>query len=489
MTINMLPKAVLLQIFDFYLQGTYEWNRNWHKLVHVCRRWRSIIFRWPSRLNVYHYCTGRKLVRQKLDVWPPLVPIKLAVYGLGKPDHCVDNVIAALEHNNRVCEIDMASLTNTELENILEAMQKPFPALTRLDLSADQMSNGGKAQLIRVPDSFLGGSAPKLRTLSLYSIPVPFPGLQKLLWSAVDLNELYLSKIPHTVYFSPEAIVTCLSALPKLKTLHLTFKSPRSRPDRESRLTPHPTRATLVLLPVLTWLTFKGVSEYFEDLVAQIDAPLLDDLSITFFHQLTFNTPHLAQFISRAPRLAPSLRTHDEAHIVFEDHTVRFTLPLPSLTSSDAEIRLGITCRHQDLQLSSVKQVCASSLPLAFIPMVKHLRIEEDMGSLGWPRENDIQKSEWLGLLYQFTAVKSLYLTEKLVPRIVPALQELVKRRAVNSSVLPALQCLFLEGLHTSGPVQQAIRPFISAQELTSHPITVSYWDGEEDMHLDDYDY
>src|SRR5260370_16109468 len=184
MKINILPDAILLQIFDFYLQGTYKWNHNcqWHKLVHVCRRWRSIIFRWPFRLNVHHYCTGRKLVRQKLDVWPPSVPIRLAVYGLGKPDHCVDNVIAALEHNNRVCEIEMRNLTSPELEKILEAMQKPFPALKALDLSADQTSGEGTAQLIRAPDSFLGGSAPRLRMLFLYSIPVPFPGLQKLLW-------------------------------------------------------------------------------------------------------------------------------------------------------------------------------------------------------------------------------------------------------------------------------------------------------------------
>ncbi len=479
MTINMLPNATLLQIFDFYIQGTFEWNRDWHKLVHVCRKWRSIIFRWPFRLNVQLYCTARKPVRQKLDIWPPL-PIKLVVHGLENPGHCVDNVIAALEHNNLVCEIEMGSLTSSKLDKILEAMQKPFPALTRLDLT----SREAMARLVRAPDSFLGGSAPRLRKLSLFSIPVPFPGLQKLLWSAVDLNDLSLSEIPHSVYFSPEAIVTCLSALPKLKTLHLTFKSPRSRPDRESRLTPPPTR---VLLPVLTRLTFKGVSEYLDDFVAQIDAPLLDTLSITFFHQLVFNTPHLAQFISRSPRLAPSPRTHDEAHIDFEDYAVRFTLPLPSLTSSNAEIGLGVSCHDQDLQLSSVKQVCASSLPSAFIPMVKHLRIEEYTEVR--LRENDIQKNEWLGLLCRFTAAKNLYLTKELVPQIVPALQELVKRRAVNSSVLPALQCLFLEGLHTSGPVQQAIRPFMAAQGLTSHPIVVSYWDIEEDLYSEDYDY
>jgi len=45
--------------------------------------------------------------------------------------------------------------------------------------------------------------------------------------------------------------------------------------------------------PALSTLQFNGVSEYFEDLVAQIDAPLLNDISIIFLHQLVFDTPQL----------------------------------------------------------------------------------------------------------------------------------------------------------------------------------------------------
>ena len=46
----------------------------------------------------------------------------------------------------------------------------------------------------------------------------------------------------------------------------------------------------------------KGVSEYLEDILDRIDAPLLDRLSIMFFHQPIFDTPRLAQFISRVPK-------------------------------------------------------------------------------------------------------------------------------------------------------------------------------------------
>ncbi|KAI0245409.1 hypothetical protein BJV78DRAFT_402560 [Lactifluus subvellereus] len=49
-TIRMLPEDVLLEIFRFYRVGamTMTVSRGcpweWHKLVHVCRRWQSIIF-------------------------------------------------------------------------------------------------------------------------------------------------------------------------------------------------------------------------------------------------------------------------------------------------------------------------------------------------------------------------------------------------------------------------------------------------------------
>ena len=71
----------------------------------------------------------------------------------------------------------------------------------------------------------------------------------------------------------------------------------RYRPDQESRRPPPLTHTDL---PVLN---FKGVNEHLEDLVARINAPLLDKLSTVFFHQLILDTPLLTQFISRIPKL------------------------------------------------------------------------------------------------------------------------------------------------------------------------------------------
>jgi hypothetical protein len=155
-------------------------------------------------------------------------------------------------------------------------MLKPFPELTHLGL-------GSLGTLTVLPDSFLGGSAPRLQFLWLSYIP--FPGLPKLLLSATHLIEIHLRGIPHSGYISPEAIVTALSTLTAIRSLSLGFESPRSFPDRESRRPP-PTHSAF------PYFSFKGVGEYLDDLLPRIDAPRLQYLVITFFNQIVFDTPH-----------------------------------------------------------------------------------------------------------------------------------------------------------------------------------------------------
>jgi hypothetical protein len=120
------------------------------------------------------------------------------------------------------------------------------------------------------------------------------------------------------------------------------------------------------------------------------------------------------------------------------------------------------------------------------MPAVKHLYILEsrEYQAFDWnydseDLENNIQNSQWLQLLQPFIAVNGFYISEKIVPLIAPALQELVGERITEA--LPALECLFLEGLRASGPVIDVIRPFVAARQLTTHTIVASYWDIEGD--------
>ena len=348
--IDMLPDVALLEVFDFYVNDDGALTETWYTLVHVCRKWRDVVFGSPLRLNLRLFCSERTPVRRTIDAWPAL-PILVSSHGCNNWDFWggVHNIIVALEHNDRIHQLELDEFSRFEMEEVLVAMQRPFPALEYLFLYS-------KSETEVVPASFLGGSAPRLQKLVMYSIP--FPGLPKLLLSATHLVQLLLYYIPHSGYFSPEAIVTSLSALTSLETLNIKFKSPQSRPDRRRR----PPPLTRILLPALTWFEFKGVSEYLDALVARIDAPLLNYLDIVFFHQLIFDTPQLTQFISRTPKF----KAYDDARVHFFDFGVR-------VSTIDNAVGLAISCRQSDWQLSSLVQVCGS----IFIPVIKHLYIGE----------------------------------------------------------------------------------------------------------------
>jgi hypothetical protein len=108
-----------------------------------------------------------------------------------------DNIIAALEQSNRVHEVSLQALADWQLENVLAAMQVPFPELIDLRLSSF-------AETVPViPGSFLDRSAPRLQHFSLSGIP--FPEFPKLLLSATHFRVVSLYGIPHSAYMSPEA--------------------------------------------------------------------------------------------------------------------------------------------------------------------------------------------------------------------------------------------------------------------------------------------
>jgi hypothetical protein len=383
-----------------------------------------------------------------LDVWPAL-PLYIQCVEMAES---VDNIIAVLERSDRVHYIDL-NFKGLDLDKLSAAMQVPFPELRYLRL----WSRGKTVSAL--PDSFLGGSAPRLQYLWLDRIP--FPGLPKLLLSATNLVELYLANIPHSGYFSPEAIVTALSTLTRLERLFLLFESPQSRPDPEHQ---HPPPSTRSVLPNLKHFWFKGDSEYLEVVVAHIDAPRLDELNITLFNDIVFDTPQLTQFISRTP----TMEALEKAHVTFDGNAAAVQILSP--TSGKYEgLKVMIPCTELDWQVSSMEQVCTSCLPP--LPTL-------DLHIDGNPHyrqhwQGNVENAPWLRLLRPFTSVKNLYLSEEIARRIVPALQELVGVRATE--VLPALENIFLEEGQRSGPVQEGIQEVVTVRQATNHPIAVSY--------------
>ena len=459
LSIDMLPDDVLLSIFELCADGRLHSERAieewWQSLVHVCRRWRTVVFGSPRRLNLRLACSPRTPAGDTLDVWPAY-PLAISSYHSSTKGK-LDNMLAALEHRHRVCQIRLVDLSICQMEKVLAAMQVPFPELTELVfqvMSADDIAV--------VPDSFLAGSAPLLRHLTTFHLP--FPGLPKLLLSATHLATLRLSEIPHSGYFSPESLLSALSVCTSLRHLSLTFQSPRSCPDQAR---PPPPPSERIVLHALTDVLFVGASEYLEDLVAGIDAPV-KDLGVVLFNDIVLNTPQLVQFISRTP----TLKSY-EKNCLFLGTEVARVLLSSQTTSHYGQFRMDMQCCGLEWQVSFLEQICTSFMP--FHPKLEDLSITLTLSDLD--RINKIENTLWLELLRPFTAVKKFELSGLAAQSIVPALQELVEDSDRTTEVLPALENIILRDSEPeleSQAVQEGIWQFVAARQAIGHHITTN---------------
>ncbi|KAI0292180.1 hypothetical protein BC826DRAFT_454737 [Russula brevipes] len=439
-TIDKLPDDVLLEIFDFYLDNkNLDWRRNvdeWHTLVHVCQRWRNVVFASPRRLDLRLLCRKGRPVRAMLDIWPAL-PLNIKGFFGGES---VDSLVAALEHRDRVRSIHLEYVPSPQGERLVAtALQVQFPELTEM-----RFWTCGPV----LPDSFLGGSAPRLRILWLTN--VPFPAARALILSARDLVDLRLDDIPQLGYYIPPAsMVACLSSLNKLESLSLGFESPPSQPGSPPQ--------SRVVLPALIKFLFRGRREYSEDLVARIDTPVLNQLNMTFFPKPpfgAFDIPYLKQFIDRAKGLKPS----KAAELRISPWSIHLDLHGPSL---------GVTCDRFDWQRSSFALLCGQVSHL--LSLVERL----DLPPVSPSSKSFMMSIQFLEIFRLFTSTRSLHVREDLMPLIASALHELIGERATE--VLPNLCDLFLETSARSGSIQEVIQPFIDARRLSGRPVAVHY--------------
>ena len=458
MTIDVLPDNALLDIFDLYRDDRTTWIISflpspwrWQTLTQVCRRWRYIVLGSPRRLDLRIVCTNTTPTRTSLDIWPPF-PIAITNgYGysrLGESKKDSENLIAAIEHRDRISEIHIndPDISECVLENLVSVMQEPFPALRHFYYDAVVAAPD-------LPETFLGGSAPCLR--SFWLSKTIFPSFPKFILSATHITDIYLDGIPHSGYILPSVMATCVAALPNLEVLFIAFEYRLFDLPQTS-----PPPLTRAVLPALTSLRFKGNSEYFEDFLARIDAPLLNRLGIRFITDILIPSPRPHNFIDRTGSLGP-----------FNHATMKLSMSIPCFymaLRSPTLFKLNIECgRYYWPRRPSITEVFSLHLPL--LPQVELLQITGD------PSEDTHMNSDWLELFQLFTAVQSLYVSENLVHFVAAALQELPGGLAVE--VLPALRILSLEGLQPSGPVQDGIGLFVAARQLSDCPVAIQGWD------------
>ncbi|KAH8978482.1 hypothetical protein EDB86DRAFT_912679 [Lactarius hatsudake] len=288
------------------------------------------------------------------------------------------------------------------------------------------------------PDTFLGGSAPRLQTI--YMSRTPFPAAPTVLSSARDLVQVNLRNIPPAGYIPPEAMVASLAALPRLKSFTFQFDFEMSYPVR-MRLLP----VTRKVLPALTTFHFKGLFEYFEDLVAQIDAPQLNGLRIEYLEQepTEFQIPQLCKFFDRSEKFKLSRFKHGDLFVEPGTVVIDFLNDQLSFTLSVQEEAIG----------QVVNQISA------ILSDVTRLVIGSNCSDLG----DDIT---WLELFRPFTSVETLSVDEELSPHIALVLNNITVKRAAE--VLPALELLRL----VNEPVI-FVKKFVATRQYMGHPVTV----------------
>jgi hypothetical protein len=266
-TIEKLSDKVLLDIFRHFLEAS---PRHWPTLMHICRKWRRIVFNSQRSLPIRLFFTHGTPVLKTLECWPTM-PIVVQYGGLPALDPPTpedeDDIVAALKQSDCVTSISL-TVTGSLVEK-LSAIDGPFSELEDLVLLS------WNKVWSTFPDAFQWG--PRLRRLHLTGMMITFsPRVIQLLHSSKNLVDLRLHRVFCSPRFLPDGLPSALSDMVQLRSLSLHFLS-----TFNCRTSPPPS-GELVVLPSLTCLKFRGSTEHLEDLVTRIDTPLLEQIQVTF---------------------------------------------------------------------------------------------------------------------------------------------------------------------------------------------------------------
>ena len=436
MTIGVLSDKLLLGIFRYYLDAS---PHHWLRLVHICTKWRRIVFASQRALHLRLFCTRGTRVLSTLDCWPTL-PIVVCFEGSPALDPDPEdevNITAALKQSGRVSSISLI-VTSSFLETF-STIKEPFSNLEDLVLLSRD-----SAQLT-LPSTFRCG--PCLRSLHLTK--VAFPAHMQLLYSSRNLVDLQLHEI---VNFAPEAFVNALSQMDQLRYLSLHFLS-----RADSFHSPFPSGER----PALTHFDLREINTYSEGLVTRINAPGLRDIEITFFDKRIFYVPKLLEFVDRI-KMQKSPRWAD---ILSSERAISISL---TQQGAPTRLRLRVLCKTSRLQPFCVAQIC--TFFSAFLFRVEDIRISTTQLSSA---QDDNNCEQWLRTIRQFSGAKWLHIAGEHLTNVVRALQLSDKRR---ETVLPVLHKICIqEPAARSALSQDALVPFMRSCWLSGRFIAVEY--------------
>jgi hypothetical protein len=449
----MLDDESLLQIFSHCrLNDEENWNLRfqWRKLTNVCQRWRCLVFNSRSHLDMCLLLTNDSPPLDTLRHLPSLplvIDYSARTRTVARKDE--DNIRFGLQRHGRICRVALRA-PSSSLRMWLELMNKPFPRLGDLSLSTEEMS-------LVLPETF---QAPFLCRLSLNGIGLPRRLL--LLSSMIALSTLSLTHIPDACYFPPIHLVAQLQSLLYLEELSIGFAIPIPLPSSEGELLPRPIPP--VTLPALRWLTFRGVGAYLENLVAQISAPLLEQLTLTLFFELAFTLVNLTEFIRRTRGFVFPV-----ARVIFNEEGV-------SIDAGHDEQRgvgkfglyVHVNCEALDWQIDSATQVCDALRNV--LSAVEELTIDLDVDGIPSNWENALESMLWHELLLPFIGVKKLHISFLLTLELSQALESAPEELVLE--LLPELQELEVQLEIDSA--REAFSAFVETRESAGRPIHLS---------------
>ena len=447
----MLNYDELLDIFHHYrLEDVDSWNIRlaWCKLTHVCRRWRYLIYDSSSLLDIY------LLLRHgspTLDSLAHLPPLPLVI------DYCNTtttwvrqdelSLLTGLQQCGRVRR-SFLQVPSPHLGICLASMGNIYPILEYLSLSPTTEENTS----LVLPSTF---RAPNLRYLALQG--VGFPTGLPLFTFFTTLVTLTLTRITAPFYFHPGHLVTQLRCLLHLEELSIDFAVPIPLPSTEGEMLPAP--LPRVMLPALKRLMFRGVAVYLENLVAQINTPLLEQLIVTLFFELAFTLVALSKFviITRGFRCL-------SAKVLFKKEGVSIvTANGESLCSRG--LTINVNCEHLDWQIDAATQCCRSLQHVLFAVEELALDLDEVRTPPDWG--DSVDSTLWHGLLIPFRGVKKLQIGPPITSELSDALKPDAAELALN--LLPQLQKLEVQ-LRVND-ANKAFSKFTETRELEGRPV------------------
>ena len=451
--IHNLDDDSLLQIFSCYrLDDEENWylRLGWLMLIHVCPRWRNLIYDSWSHLDMCLLLTNDSPSMDTLSHLPPL-PLVIHYVDRTKTITRKDegNLYLGLQQYDRVRRVILQA-PSSKLRMWLEPMNKLFPILGELSLLSTTTDS---EEMNQVLPKLL--QAPKLHRLSLHGISLP-KGLL-LIPSTTALSTLSLT---HIRYFPPRHLVAQLQGLPHLEELSIGFAIPIPLPNSEGELLSAP--ITPVTLPTLRRLTLRGEDVDLDNLVAQINTPLLEQLSLSLLFDFDFTFVNLTNFIHRTERFECLV-----ARVIFDKDGASIDAGHYERRVS-GKLSLHINCKSLDWQINSTTQVCRALGKVLSAVEDLTLDLEEDGMPSDW--EKSLDSNLWHELLLPFIGVKKLRIGSSLKFELSQSLESVAGGLVLE--LLPELQ--ELEVHLEMGHSKNVFSLFIEIRESVARPVHLS---------------